>query len=140
MTAEKVAVGWLRAIVIDAADPERLATFWGTVLGVGRAEEMEDWIQLLPSRGGPGRGGVYLAFEPLPEGGEPGGFRLRPDLEVEDMDVAQARIEELGGRLVEVVHERTGETHRRMADPEGNQFTILAPLPPDLAAVVYGDA
>jgi predicted enzyme related to lactoylglutathione lyase len=134
----------LRAIVIDAADPERLATFWGAVLGVGRAEEMEDWIQLLPSRGpsrgGPARGGVYLAFEPLPEGGEPGGFRLRPDLEVEDMDAAQARIEDLGGRLVEVVQERTGETHRRMADPEGNQFTILAPLPPDLAAVVYPDA
>ena len=50
--------------------------------------------------------------------------RLRPDLEVEDMDVAQARIEALGGRLVEIVHERTGDTHRRMADPEGNEFTI----------------
>ena len=54
------------------------------------------------------------------------------------MDVAQARIETLGGRLVEIVHERTGDTHRRMADPEGNEFTILAPLPPELAAQVYG--
>jgi hypothetical protein len=42
------------------------------------------------------------------------------------------------GRLVEIVHERTGEMQRRMADPEGNEFTILAPLPPDLAQQVYG--
>ena len=39
---------------------------------------------------------------------------------------------------MEVVHERTGETQWRMADPEGNEFTILAPLPADLAAHVYG--
>lgn len=65
-------------------------------------------------------------------------MRLRPDLEVEDVDVAQARIEALGGWLVEIVRERTGGTHRRMADPEGNEFTILAPLPTDLTAQVYG--
>ena len=132
-------VGWLRAVVIDAADPERLATFWQAVLGVGRVEVMEDWIQLAPDRGG-----IYLAFQPAPSAStigsapEPGPIRLRPDLEVADMDVAQARIEALGGRLVEIVHERTGDTHRRMADPEGNEFTILAPLPPELARQVYG--
>jgi predicted enzyme related to lactoylglutathione lyase len=128
------AVGWVRAVVVDAADPERLATFWQAVLGVGRIEVMRDWIQLAP-----GRGGIYLAFQPAPE---PGADRphvwLRPDLEVADMDDAQARIEALGGRLVEIVHERTGDTHRRMADPEGNEFTILTPLPPELAAQVYG--
>ena len=104
------------------------------MLGVGTIEVMEDWIQLAP-----GRGGVYLAFQPGPPGMPTGsGMRLRPDIEVDDMDVAQGRIEAMGGRLVEVVHERTGETHRRMADPEGNEFTILAPLPPELAEQVYG--
>jgi predicted enzyme related to lactoylglutathione lyase len=130
------AVGWLRAVVIDAADPERLATFWQAVLGVGRVEVMEDWVQLAPDRGG-----IYLAFQPAPPGSPgptAGTIRLRPDIEVEDMDIAQARIEALGGRLVEIVHERTGDTHRRMADPEDNEFTILAPLPPDLAAQLYG--
>ena len=129
-------VGWLRAVVIDAVDPERLANFWQAVLGVGRIEVMEDWIQLAPDRGG-----IYLAFQPAPTapaGPAPGLIRLRPDLEVADMDVAQARIEALGGQLVEIVHERTGDTHRRMADPEGNEFTILAPLPPELADQVYG--
>ena len=96
---------------------------------------MEDWIQLAPDRGG-----IYFAFQPAPRRGLRSGaaMRLRPDIEVDDMDVAQGRIEAMGGRLVEVVHERTGETHRRMADPEGNEFTILAPLPPELADQVYG--
>jgi predicted enzyme related to lactoylglutathione lyase len=129
-------VGWLRAIVVDADDPAALAAFWQAVLGVGVVERMEDWVQLGV---GPGRGRVYLAFQPATEKAPAGRMRLRPDLEVEDMDGAQARIEALGGRLVEIVHERTGETHRRMADPEGNEFTILAPLPPDLAKQVYGD-
>ena len=46
------------------------------------------------------------------------------------MDVARARIEALGGRLVEVIHARPGESHYRMADPEGNEFTVVLPLPP----------
>ena len=93
---------------------------------------MTDWIQL-----GPDRGGVYLAFQPLPKGA-PSRTTLRPDIEVADMDVAQARIEALGGQLVEIIQEPTGETHRRMADPEGNEFTILAPLPDELHRQVYG--
>jgi predicted enzyme related to lactoylglutathione lyase len=129
------AVGWLRALVVDADNPATLAAFWQAVLGVGVVEQMEDWVQLGV---GSGRGRVYLAFQPSTEAAPAGRMRLRPDLEVEDMDVAQGQIEALGGRLVEIVHERTGETHRRMADPEGNQFTILAPLPPELAKQVYG--
>lgn len=57
-------VGWLRAVVIDAEDPERLSAFWQAVLGVGVFEVEQDWIQLERDRGG-----VYLAFQPLPAGG-----------------------------------------------------------------------
>jgi predicted enzyme related to lactoylglutathione lyase len=116
-------VGWLRAVVIDAEDPEQLSAFWQAVLGVGVFEVEQDWIQLERDRGG-----VYLAFQPLPAGGTPGAARLRPDIEVEDMDMAQGQIEELGGRLVAVIQEPDGDSHRRMADPEGNEFTILLPL------------
>lgn len=116
-------VGWLRAVVIDAAEPERLATFWEAVLGVGVAETEQDWIQLERDRGG-----VYLAFQPLPQGARPGAARMRPDIEVDDMDVAQHQIEELGGTLVAIIEEPDGDSHRRMADPEGNEFTILLPL------------
>ena len=132
-------VGWLRAVVVDATDPARLAEFWGNVLGVGLVETAPDWIQLEPDRGG-----AFLAFEPAPPGDGPGrpptGFRTRPDIEVDDMDVARARIEALGGRLVEVIHARPGESHYRMADPEGNEFTVVLPLPPDVARRAYGSA
>ena len=128
-------VGWFRALVIDADDPEELSQFWQAVLGVGVIETMDGWIQL-----GRDPGGVYLAFQPREaEASRPPRNQIRPDLEVADMDTAQARIEALGGRLVQIVQEPTGETHRRMADPEGNEFTILAPLPPDLHRQVYGD-
>ncbi len=118
-------VGWLRAVVIDAHDPEALSTFWQAVLGVGVYEVAQDWIQLERDQGG-----VYLAFQPKPSGGAGGTARLRPDVEVEDMDVAQARVEALGGWLVAVIQEPDGDSHRRMADPEGNEFTILLPLSP----------
>ncbi len=126
-------VGWLRAVVVDAADPSRLAEFWQRVLGVGVVEAESDWIQLEPDRGG-----AFLAFEPAPAGQAPVGFRTRPDIEVDDMDVARARIEELGGTLVEVIHARPGESHYRLADPEGNEFTVVIPLPPDVARKAYG--
>ena len=130
-------VGWLRAVVVDATDPARLAEFWQGVLGVGVVETAPDWIQLEPDRGG-----AFLAFEPATSRDRPDqvptGFRTRPDIEVDDMDVARARIEALGGRLVEVIHARPGESHYRMADPEGNEFTVVLPLPPDVALRAYG--
>jgi predicted enzyme related to lactoylglutathione lyase len=56
-------------------------------------------------------------------------------VEVDDLDAAQARIEELGGRLLHVDKDPEGE-HRLMADTEGNEFTILRPLPPDEARAI----
>lgn len=126
-------VGWLRAVVVDAEDPSGLAEFWRGVLGVGVVEQESDWIQLEPDRGG-----AFMAFEPTSAGTLPSGFRTRPDIEVEDMEVARARIEALGGRLVEIIHARPGESHYRMADPEGNEFTVVLPLPPDVARKAYG--
>jgi len=125
-------VGWFRALVIDAVDPDRLATFWQAVLGVGRIEEEPDWIQLAPDTGR-----VYLAFQPVSDPAEAGRTRTRLDLEVEDMDVARARIEALGGRFVSDIPELKGGVHYRMADPEGNEFTVVLPLPPELAAIAY---
>ena len=126
-------VGWLRAVVVDADDPAKLAEFWQAVLGVGVVETAPDWIQFQPRRSG-----TFFAFEPAPEGQAPTGFRTRPDIEVDDMDVARARIEELGGRLVEVIHARPGESHYRMADPEGNEFTVVLPMPAEQTRKTYG--
>ena len=125
-------VGWLRAVGVDAADLPRLAEFWQAVLGVGVVESAPDWIQLKPDRSS-----TFLAFEQAPDGQAPTGFRTRPDIEVEDLDVARARIEELGGRLVAVIEARPGEHHYRMADPEGNEFTVVLPPTPELVRETY---
>ena len=125
-------VGWLRSVVYDADDHERLSEFWRSVLGVGVELQMDGWLKLEPDQGG-----VSFAFEPMGQGltaSEAAAVaqspaRGRPDIEVDDMDVAQARIEALGGRLVAILHVGEHEEHRRMADPEGNEFTIVLPEP-----------
>jgi predicted enzyme related to lactoylglutathione lyase len=126
-------VGWLRAVVVDATDLPRLAEFWQAVLGVGVVEQESDWIQLQPDRSS-----TFFAFEATSDAPAPTGFRTRPDIEVEDLDVARARVEELGGRLVEVIEARPGEHHYRMADPEGNEFTLVLPPTPELVRATYG--
>ncbi len=118
--------GWCRALVFEAEDLGRAAAFWQALLGVGAVDVRPDWIQLERDRGG-----LYLGF--LPASGErPSATRARPDIEVADLDVAQARIEALGGTLLHIDRDPEGE-HRLMADTEGNEFTILGPLPRDEA-------
>jgi len=135
------AIGWFRALVVDCDDPDQMATFWGAVLGVDIAERQEGWVQLTPDPGG-----VYLAFQPWgasQAAAEPGPSRMpwvRPDVEVDDVDAAASAIEKLGGQLRRTVHEPDGDTHLVMADPEGNEFCILPPLPPELARPRRGDA
>jgi predicted enzyme related to lactoylglutathione lyase len=126
-------VGWLRAVVVDAADLPKLAEFWQAVLGVGVVETQSDWIQLQPDRSN-----TFFAFEQAPDGQAPTGFRTRPDIQVEDLDVARARVEALGGRLVADIEARPGEHHYRMADPEGNEFTLVLPPTPELIRATYG--
>ena len=125
-------VGWLRAVVVDAIDPARLAEFWQAVLGVGVIEAQADWIQLAPDRGR-----AYLAFQPVTDPATAGTTRTRIDLDGDDMDVARDRIDALGGAFVAPIPEVTGGVHYRMADPEGNEFTVVLPLPPELAARAY---
>jgi predicted enzyme related to lactoylglutathione lyase len=128
-SSESSRVGWLRGVIVDARDPQRLSEFWQAVLCVDIAESMPGWIQLRRSAGG-----ALMAFQPAPDGDAPTGTRLRVDVEVDDLDVATAGIERLGGTLVRVVRFRPGEEHRVMADPEGNEFNIVLPFPPGLTS------
>ena len=122
------AVGWFRDLVIDAEDMNAVAEFWCGVLGVSVAERYDDFLALEMDKGG-----CYVGVQPTSaERGSDAprrGVRIRPDIEVEDLDVATQRIEELGGRLIKVVHETEGDTHHLMADPEGNEFCIVKPPP-----------
>ncbi|MCU0309068.1 MAG: hypothetical protein MUE51_15155 [Thermoleophilia bacterium] len=128
MSDEAPITGWCRALVFEAEDINRAAAFWQGLLGVEAIDVRPDWIQL-----GRDRGGLYLGLLPA-QGPRPDrtSIRARPDIEVTDLDAAQARIEALGGRLLMVDPDPEGE-HRLMCDTEGNEFTILHPLPPDEA-------
>ena len=119
-------VGWLRGVIVDAIDPERLAAFWQQVLGVGIAERVPGWLQLKF-----GAEGALMAFQPVEAIAHAPG-RIRIDIEVDDLEAATARIVALGGALEEIVRFRPGEEHRVMTDPEGNEFSIVSPFPPDL--------
>jgi predicted enzyme related to lactoylglutathione lyase len=121
-------VGRVRGVVLDADDLELLAAFWGAVLGVVVAEQFDDWIMLTPAAGG-----AYLAFQPREVDGADSVPRLRLDVEVANLDDATQRIETLGGRLVDVVDE-SEFTYHLMADPEGNEFSIVLPIQAGMSA------
>lgn len=121
-TDQEGVTGWCRALVFEAEDLGRAAAFWQSFLGVEMIDRRDDWIQL-----GRDRGGIYLGFLPA-QGERPAAIRARPDIEVPDLEAATRRVEDLGGRLLSVDKDPEGQ-HRVMADTEGNEFTILGPLP-----------
>ena len=127
------AIGWMRSLVIDAREPATLAAFWRAVLGVDIAEEESDWIQLTPDPGG-----TFLAFQPS-DAARPPRLVARPDIEVTDIDVARDRVLALGGSFQRTINELKGDHHYVMADPEGNEFCLVQPLPPELARPRWGD-
>lgn len=127
------AIGWMRSIVIDAAEPRRLADFWCRVLDVEVVEDESDWVQLSPDPGG-----TFMAFQPV-TAPRPDRLVARPDIEVTDIDAARDRVLAIGGSFVRTIEELKGDSHYVMADPEGNEFCLVQPLPPELARPRWGD-
>lgn len=112
------------AVVINVNDLERSTTFWRELLGVGVAREVPGFfVWLAPQH----EGGVSVALQ-LAADRKAGRNRVHLDTGVADLDEAQARVEALGGSLVET-HEIMGFTWRVMADPEGNEFCIASEHP-----------
>jgi predicted enzyme related to lactoylglutathione lyase len=116
-------IGWLRGVIFDAEDPEKLAAFWQGVLGVGVAKRVPGWIALES-----GRTGVLLAFQPVDER-RPKTIKVRLDIEVPELEHTTEQVIALGATLVDVVHFKPGEEHRVFTDPEGNQFNLVLPEP-----------
>jgi catechol 2,3-dioxygenase-like lactoylglutathione lyase family enzyme len=104
----------LGPIVIDCADPERLAGFWGALLG----EEV--WWRKGPYVGLRGAA-THLLFQRVGES-KSGKNRVHPDLFSDDVRATEARVIELGGARV-AGYEAGG--FLVMADPEGNEFCVI---------------
>lgn len=111
----------LLALCFDANDPERLAEFWGGVLGWERAD---DDIALVPNDDT----GFRLRFAPtdVPKLGR---NRIHFDLtstSLENQQETVARVLELGGRHYDV-GQLPEEEHVVLADPEDNEFCVIEP-------------
>ncbi|GAA2982716.1 VOC family protein [Kitasatospora sp. NPDC006786] len=113
-------------LVIEAADPERLAAFWSEVLGyveVGR--EGGGTIEIGPPGTGFGGPQPTLFFLPNSEP-RPGKLRLHIDVNPtdRDQDAELERLLALGAEPVDVGQPADAAWHV-LADPEGNEFCLL---------------
>ncbi|MFB8352871.1 VOC family protein [Streptomyces niveus] len=106
---------YIRAIVIDCHDPERLAAFWSQLLGSAIASRTGPYVWLTQGDG------PVLGFQRVDEP-TPGKNRTHVDLASPDPVAERERIEALGGRWLEQYMEGGFLV---MADPEGNEFCVI---------------
>ncbi|GAA2410436.1 VOC family protein [Streptomyces glaucosporus] len=105
----------ISAIIVDCADPERLAAFWSRLLGRPVAGRTGPYVWL--ARGG----GPLVGFQRT-AGPKTGKNRVHLDLASSDPVAERRRIEALGGRYLE---EYAEGGFLVMADPEGNEFCVI---------------
>jgi predicted enzyme related to lactoylglutathione lyase len=119
-----------QCVVVDCADPDRVATFWQEALGWRRTHEAVDGdleIVVEPPAGSPEDGVCPdLLFLRVPEPKQ-GKNRLHLDLRPVDQAAEVARLEALGARRADIGQSDTSWVV--MADPEGNEFCVLRALP-----------
>ncbi len=110
----------LTEIVVDAADPARLAGFWAEVLGWEEVGSDDGIVEI----GGPGGAKPTLVFVPVDDP-KAGKNRLHLDVNPTgcDQDAELERLQGLGA--VEVDVGQGEQTWVVLADPEGNEFCLL---------------
>lgn len=120
----------LDLVVLDCPDPAALAAFYARVLDWRVTSSDEDWVEL---RGEDGGTGMAFQLAPdhtpptWPEDGVP--QQLHLDLEVDDLEAAEAAI--LGAGARSTGHPRPGtpeaerDTFRVYLDPAGHPFCLV---------------
>ncbi|MEU6385803.1 VOC family protein [Streptomyces bauhiniae] len=113
-------------LVIDAADPERLAAFWSDVLGYAElGREGDGSIEIGPPGAGFGGPQPTLVLSPTADP-RPAKLRLHIDVSPTDRDQPAEldRLLALGARPADIG--QTGEeSWHVLLDPEGNEFCLL---------------
>jgi predicted enzyme related to lactoylglutathione lyase len=109
----------INEVVIDCADPAVLGRFWASLLGSPLDVRDDGWATVAADP-------VLIAFQRVPEGRTGPKNRLHLDVEDTDLSAAIAHAVELGAtRLGDVIADDTGGMIV-MADPEGNEFCLVA--------------
>ncbi|GGV38590.1 glyoxalase [Actinomadura cremea] len=112
----------INCVIVDSADPERLAAFWSELLDRPVAARFGPYVWLER------RNGLGVGFQRA-DRSKTGKNRLHLDLASEDPAAEQARVEALGGRRLT---EYAPGGFLVMADPEGNEFCVIPEGPLDL--------
>ena len=111
-------ISW-EQIVVDAEDPARLARWWAEALGYVIVHEAPDEVEIRRSRAQlPG-----LLFGQAPDA-KTGKNRLHLDLRPDDQEAEVERLVDLGARPVDIGQGDVSWVV--LADPEGNEFCVLA--------------
>lgn len=115
-----MAIATFPGLVIDCADPEQLASFYGGILD-WKVEPSEGWADIRADYG------QCISFQQVegytapqwPSQAPPQQMHL--DLMVEDLDAAEAAVLERGATKHE---HQPGETFRVFLDPAGHPFCL----------------
>jgi predicted enzyme related to lactoylglutathione lyase len=119
----------IQCVVIDSHEPAALARFWADVLGWRVTEENDIESVVEPSEGS-NEADVApdLLFLKVPDE-KTTKNRLHLDLRPKDQAAEVGRILALGARHADI-GQGDDVSWVVLADPEGNEFCVLAPLPP----------
>lgn len=123
------AIGRVDALVIDGADTMALARFWAamfdteiaSIANEGKPNEAH-YVDVAAKEGTP-----MFRFQRVPES-KTRKNRLHLDIEVEELDPAIARVQELGGTVIRPLETEYGYDFAIMGDPEGNEFCLITPV------------
>ena len=111
-------VGHFDFITIDVKDMARAERFWSGVLGTKAIERKGQYVWL-----GRQEGATGVILQQVPDT-KVCKNRVHPDFTVDDLDVAVAQMQALGGRKLQEVEEH-GFHFIVMADPDGNEFCLV---------------
>jgi hypothetical protein len=111
-------------VVLDCAEPEKLAEFYKELLEAEQTEESANRVEIR------GADGIRLAFRrdvnatppswPRPENA----LQAHLDFMVGDLDEAERKVVGLGGRPLETKDATGPYEERGYADPAGHSFTL----------------
>ena len=117
----------IQCIVVDAGDPERLARFWAEAIGWRITYESDEEWAVEPPEGSPANDvAPDILFVKVPDR-KVSKNRLHLDLRPADQQAEVGRLIALGAAPADI-----GQRDTRwvvLADPEGNEFCVLPPLP-----------
>jgi predicted enzyme related to lactoylglutathione lyase len=107
-------------LVLDCADPKRLANFWREALDYREYYTDADLAVLVPKEGIASP--LLLQGVPEPKAGK---NRMHLDIVVDDIEAEIHRLQELGARRIDEWAQSFGGTRWvRMSDPEQNEFCV----------------